>query len=171
MENIVVFRDDLRQWRSGRRAATLILRTSTRIDAKGDIYIDAPGYKVEVVEDAPSTVPTSSSGIPVGQYWLATVDESSTGAAADLMINGTLVRKLRSQEPQVILDIGPFLKAGENSVMLIPSSASEVGSFSVYLGTGANEAGTVVLDDPSVIFTLSPQTGSMQPQPSPLHIQ
>ena len=142
-----------------------------RIDAKGDIHIDAPGYKVEVLEEAKPTMPTTSSGIPVGQYWLATVDESSRGFVADLLINGTFVRKLRSQEEQVILDIGPYLKPGENSAMLVPSGASGTGKFTVYLGTGANEAGTVVLDEPSVIFTLTPQNGSMQPQQSILHIQ
>lgn len=144
---------------------------NVRIDEKGDIFIDAPGYKVEVV-DEPSTakVPVSNQGIPIGRYWLATVDESSTGLVADLMVNGTLVRKLRSQESQVILDIGPYLKTGENSVMLVPSSALSQGQFSVFLGTGSNEAGTVVLDDPSVMFTLSPQNNASLSQQSTLHV-
>jgi hypothetical protein len=129
-----------------------------RIDANGDIHITAPQYKVEV-EPEPVLPAPSTSAMPAATYWLVTVDDGSTGHVVDVLVNGSLVRKIRSGEEQLILDVGPYLQQGENTVLLVPSAPQGTGRLHIYLGTGSNEAGTVVMDDPSVALTISPQSG------------
>ena len=130
-----------------------------RIDEQGDIHVTAPQYKVEV-EDAPVIpAPAANTMIPAEKYWLVTVDDQSSGYVADVLINGSLVRKIRSGEEQLIVDVGPYLNIGENTVLIVPSSGEGGGRLHVYLGIGSNETGTVVIDKTPVSITLSSQVG------------
>ena len=136
----------------------LLEDVDVRIDADGDIHITAPGYKVEAVPEA-SEGPLPESELPSELYWLVTMDEGSRGYVADVLVNGSLVRKIRSGEEQLILDVGPYLRSGENKLMLLPSEGAGQGTLRVYLGTGTNEAGTVVMDDLSVDLALTSSGG------------
>lgn len=96
-------------------------------------------------DDYPSAAP------PPGSYWLATEDNGTTGHTIDVRINGTIVRTVRSGEPQVIADISRYLRHGTNFVSLEMHSEQPTGrTLFVYLGEGSNEGGTVSLGEPEI---------------------
>ncbi len=172
-------------------------RCTVRVDAQGNIYIDAPGYKVAVTQagDGPSSVPAGMYGAPAGlsvaapasagaaaapvqssavpmatpqpvrdvrspaptgTWWLVTEDARSGGQSIEVRVNGTRVRSVRSGEPQLVLDIGPWLRVGDNVVEVLPGADAvnaTGGSLSVYVGKGAPVAGVLRLDAPPVIWT------------------
>ncbi len=172
-------------------------RCTVRVDAQGNIYIDAPGYKVAVTQagDAPTAAPPGMYGAPAGlpvagvpnagvaavpgagasasvvtsqptrevrvpapsgTWWLVTEDARSGGQSIEVRVNGTRVRSIRSGEPQLVLDIGPWLRVGDNVVEVLPgadAAAATGGSLSVYVGKGAPVAGVLRLDAPPVSWS------------------
>ena len=149
------------------------------IDAQGNVRVDAPQYEIEVVDQGPSATPPTntgttppvkpvaspptttetgaplpgSSGVAAGSWWLVTEDNGSGGHSVSVYLNGVLARKVRSGEPQLIDDITGWLKPGSNQVRIVSDSRSASGgTLYVYLGTGNNDSGTVVMDPPKVQF-------------------
>ncbi len=122
---------------------------SVRFDTNGDLWIDAPGYRVEVQAGGAAKAPPS---VPPARYWLITDDQGSKGQIVDVIVNGTLVRKIRSGEPQLILDLQPYLRPGRNTVLLngIPTRGGWGGPLRVFVGSGRNDAGTVHLDSTDI---------------------
>jgi len=122
---------------------------SVRFDASGDLWIDAPRYRVEVEAGDEAKAPPT---VPAARYWLVTDDQGSSGQVVDVIVNGTLVRKIRSGEPQLILDLKPYLRPGRNTVLLngIPTRGGSGGSLRVFVGSGRNDAGTVHLDSTDI---------------------
>ncbi len=145
---------------------------SVRIDARGDVYIDAPAYQVQRVESPgtasrPPAVSTPATAAPTGpatyRYWLVT-DQATRGRTQfeiDVFINGQFLRTLRNDEEQVILDVTRQLHSGRNTVLLVARkviqggrlSASPSHHFRVVVGEGQESRGTVMIDRPLVIFT------------------
>jgi hypothetical protein len=129
---------------------------NVKIDGNGNVYVDAPNYTVQVVDPTPVNPPPRVAGdaAPVGKYWVVTEDSQSSGNTVELVINGNLVRRVASGEPQLILDIGPYLRVGDNSVTItaIPGAQPAGGPFHVYIGTGSNDSGTVRMNAPIVHF-------------------
>lgn len=147
------------------------------IDAQGNVRVDAPQYEIEVVDQGggapppanngtpvkpavspPSTTESGaplpgSTGVPAGSWWLVTEDNGSGGHSVSVYLNGVLARQVKSGEPQLIEDITGWLKPGSNQVRMVSNSQSAVGgTLYVYLGTGNNDSGTVVMDPPKVQF-------------------
>ena len=122
---------------------------SVRFDSSGDLWIDAPGYRVEVEAGAAAGSPPA---VPVARFWLVTDDQGSKGQIVDVIVNGTLVRKVRSGEDQLILDLKPYLRPGRNTVLLngIPTRGGSGGPLRVFVGSGRNDAGTVHLDSTDI---------------------
>ena len=156
---------------NGVRADTLrnfeFSHVDVKVDDQGNIWVDAPLYKVEMQSpdqakapevrtvETPGTVPTpSASDAPVGVYWLVTEDNASVGHTIDVVVNGTLAQKVRSGDTQVILDIGKYLKVGTNTVVMTaqPSEKLDGGVVEIYIGTGANINGTLTMDRPLIDF-------------------
>lgn len=158
---------------------------NVKIDDSGNIWIDAPQYKVEVQQAESSTLApvapttpatttrsTSSSAysatpaVPSNRYWLVTEDHGSTGHVIEVTVNGVLVQKVQSGDAQLILDIGKHLRQGANTVVFnaLPANKLDGGVLNIYIGTGSNQSGTVMLDAPSVTFSRrssdSPSGGS-----------
>ncbi|MFZ5477823.1 MAG: hypothetical protein ACOZNI_13695 [Myxococcota bacterium] len=201
-----------------------LANATVRIDAQGNVWIDAPGYRVSVVQpqaaqpytgqgyaayggtsttpapsttygstsptypttsqpaygstqpqptygttattptygSAPSTYaatpsyapPAPATGVPVGQWWLVTEDNASTGHTIELVVNGTFVRRIVSGEPQLILDLAPFLRPGPNTIVLNALAGPQPGGgvFNVYVGKGSNLSGTIRIDNPEIRF-------------------
>lgn len=128
---------------------------SVRFDAAGNVWIDAPNYQVREVAP-PTYVPAAgaNSVVPAGTWWLVTEDNGSTGSVVDVMINGTVIRRVVSGQAQLIMDIGPFLKQGNNEItMLIQPGSAGGGILNIYVGQGSNAQGTIRLDAPSVRFS------------------
>jgi hypothetical protein len=131
-----------------------------KVDASGNIYVDAPNYTVQVVESAPETPPAQLDGAaaPVGKYWLITEDNQSTGNTLEVTVNGTLVRRVKSGDAQLILDLAPYLKIGDNQVTVtaVPGAAAEGGPMHVYIGTGSNDGGVIKMNNPAIHFARKP---------------
>lgn len=155
---------------NGVRADVLPVMTmsgvTVRFDASGNVWIDAPTYKVSVVDrpaaggvsavaaaplaatpTAPARVPVAPGGpgVGAGAWWLVTEDTGSVGQSVEVYVNEVLVRRVASGEPQVLLDLAPYLRPGANPVRIVarPPSVPPAGSLSVYVGRGASAEGTV----------------------------
>lgn len=134
-----------------------------RIDADGNVWIDAPRYRIEVSKPAVTQTSTSSSAtnastpsaILPARHWLVTQDMGSAGQVIEVLINGTSVREIRSGQAQLILDIGPFLKAGSNVITFRPiDTGTPTGAaMQIHLGEGTNESGTLKLQNPQVSYS------------------
>jgi len=176
--------------------------SSVRIDAQGNVHIDAPAYAVKTVSvpsaptpapaPAPAPVAPTPAPAPVAapapapapapvatpapaapavdtaparitrRYWLVT-EQSARGMTEydiDLYVNSKWVRKLRSNEEQVITDITPLLQPGKNAVLFMArkvaagsrKSESPQHVFKVIIGEGNEGGGRVMIDNPLLRF-------------------
>jgi len=108
-------------------AANLTLRNpaSVRIDADGNIHIDAPGYRVQAAAAPPAAGATSAPDVPrrtacTQRYFLVT-DTNAPGMVqydVDVVVNGNAVRRIDDAEGQVIFEVTEFLRPGQNTVAL-----------------------------------------------------
>ena len=145
---------------------------TVKIDDRGDIYLDCPGYEVQAQAPAPSPAPAASPvaaasmapSVPGGalskHYWM--VSEDANGAQAqydlDVFINSKWVRKIKAGEPQIVLEVTKYLVAGQNKVLFAATKHIEGGRKSTSAGSflkitvGEGEAGgnTVMIDNPLV---------------------
>jgi hypothetical protein len=124
------------------------------VDERGVLIVTAPGF---VVEKRAPTAPTvqPDNGVPRARWWLATEDSGSAGHVVDVEVNGRKVSTLRSGDPVRVLDLGPYLRLGTNAIRVrAVSTAASGGTFYVYVSTGTDESGTVVMDSPSIQFGL-----------------
>ena len=128
-----------------------------RIDDNGDIHITAPNYVVRTIDPLPAPAPATSpeqGAISAGRYWLVTEDNRSSGHTIEVFVNGDLVRRVRSGEPQLILDLAPWLTPGSNNVTFstLPGPQPGGGVLHVYMGTGHNDAGVIRMHDPQIDY-------------------
>lgn len=163
-------------------------QVTVRFDAQGNIWIDAPTYRVTVVTPAPAPSPAPTyapapapspapayaptpapspapspapaatsrpaSAVPAATWWLVTEDNDSAGHDVEVLVNGVSVRHVRSGEAQLILDLGPWLQRGANTITLQAAPGTYGGgAFTVYVGKGSDAGGTVRLDAPDVRYT------------------
>jgi hypothetical protein len=63
------------------------------------------------------------------------------------------VRTFRSGEPQLVLDVGPWLRSGENVLELLPQGDASGGALSVHVGKGSPAAGVLRLEAPEFTYT------------------
>lgn len=136
---------------------TTLTHVDVRFDADGNIWIDAPQYAVAVTEstrtEPPSTPAPAPSAIPASTWWLVVEDAGSTRQVVDIAINGAFVARVKSGEPQRLLDLAPFLQPGRNlAVFQAAASPGAVGSLKVYIGRGFDADGAIQINDPSVRF-------------------
>ncbi len=122
-----------------------------RVDENGDIWVDAPNYRIEVTG---STSQSETTPVDAGKWWLVTQD------------NGAMVKEVKSGDAQVILDLAPYLKKGDNTILInaLPGSTPTGGDLMVYVGSGSNSSGTVSMSRPDVVYARrasdSPSGGS-----------
>jgi hypothetical protein len=105
---------------------------------------------------------TGSRTTPVATWWLVTEDDGSTGHTLEVLVNGTLVRRVASGQPQLILDVGAYLRRGANTVVVqgVPGGSPAGGPLSIYLGRGNTLSGTLRLDNPEVAFSARASDGA-----------
>jgi len=170
-------------------------RCTVRVDPQGNIYIDAPGYKVAVTQQgeaapapigmygapaprtvqgppptvgpvavplgpagtppAPAAVAVGSPPVPAATWWLVTEDARSGGQVAEVRVNGVRVRTVRSGEPQLVIDVGPWLRAGDNTIEVVPQAdtVASGGALSVHLGKGSPAGGVLRMESPAMTWT------------------
>lgn len=153
-------------------------KVNVRFDAQGNVLIDAPGYKIEVVDPpgAPAPAPSMSAAPPMPQpvapsasavaparWWLVTEDNSTTGHSIEVVINGKLAFTIASGQPQKIVDVGGWLVLGQNTVTVRSNSTNPTGgTLYVFMGTGSDSSGTVEMKQPLVQYGVgSTRTGPM----------
>ncbi len=150
------------------------------IDAQGNINIEAKGYVVRRVGTVngkgPSlpAVPIESSppaAAPPGpvaaaepakltrRYFLATEQTRQDGTQYDIevFVNAQWIRQLKSNEPQVVLEVSKYLRPGPNKVVLAARKApgervstSRDVTFQVIVGEGNMGGDHVMIDNPLV---------------------
>lgn len=143
---------------------------TVRMDANGDIWIDAPQYRVESVAPSP-TMPATASGavgttassastgpIPPGVWWLVSEDHQSTGEALAVTINGAPVYRVVSGQGPIVVDLAPYLRRGNNDVRIEPVANGTLGggSLDLYVGHGVNDGGTLRIDQTLLRYSRSP---------------
>jgi hypothetical protein len=139
-------------------------KVTVRLDEKGNVHIDAPGYTVKRVTMAPPKE-TQPAGTITQKYFLVT-EQTTPGATEydiDVFINGRLLRTLGSSEPQLVTEVTRELKPGKNSIILQarkqseskerPRSTAKTNVFRVIIGEGGARNDQVVLDKQLITFT------------------
>jgi hypothetical protein len=143
---------------------------SVRLDEKGNVHLDCPGYQVEVPGTAgavrqavsptpPPTIPVVAASVALPSvtkhYFLVT--EQADGAAAqydvDVYVNSKWVRKVRSGDEQIVLDITRFLSPGPNKLLFAatkraPKPGPATSFVKLIVGEGESSGSQVLIDNP-----------------------
>jgi hypothetical protein len=142
-------------------------KATVRIDEKGNVFIDAPGYAVKSVEGGPAKpgVKPDDSGPArlTKRYWLVTEQTvpGMTEFDIDVYVNAKWVRKIKNSDDQIVTEMTRFLSAGKNTVLLtahkVPLGATRKSYsaehvFRVIIGEGNVGGDNVMIDNPIVRF-------------------
>ena len=159
----------------GVRGQTFEKCRTVRVDDRGDVHLDCPGYQVEGAAAAPGAKGAPAAAAPAAQpaapaaapatpgvitkrYFLVT-EQNEQGAAQydlDLFINSKWVRKFRAGEDQVVMELTKLLQPGTNKLIFAATKHLESGRRSaspstfirVVVGEGESGGGNVMIDNP-----------------------
>jgi hypothetical protein len=148
------------------------------IDAQGNINIEARGYTVRragsgngrsaaaTPQDGAGAAQPPPAGAPpepaklTRRYFLATEQTRVDGTQYDIevFVNAQWIRQLRSNEPQVVLEVTKYLRPGPNRVVLAArknvtgerTATSRDVTFAVIIGEGNMGGDHVMIDNPLV---------------------
>jgi hypothetical protein len=135
---------------------------NVRLDEKGNVLIDAPGYSVKRVTLQPDQKPEATISV---RYFLVT-EQAQVGLTQfdiSLLINGEPYRTFKSDDGQQVVELTKGLKPGKNQLTLRakklvaldaqPRSTSRAHFFRVTIGEGTSDKEKVTLERPLVTFT------------------
>ncbi len=102
------------------------------IDAQGNVFISARGYAVAAPDGQPAAQPPATSGQAAApqaaapgrvtqHYWLVT-EKAAPGMSQydlDLFVNAKFVRRFLDDEEHVVLEVTPYLAAGQNKITIV----------------------------------------------------
>jgi hypothetical protein len=134
---------------------------NVRIDDKGDVHLECPGYQVEapaVAAAAPAPLPAAAPTAITRHYWMVS-EQTEAGAAQydlDVFINSKWIRKLKAGEEQIVLEITKYLVPGPNKILFAATKHIEAGRKSaaataylkVIVGEGESGGNSVMIDNP-----------------------
>lgn len=135
---------------------------TVKIDDRGDVYLDCPGYQVQAQAPAPQApvVPAAVATAITKHYWMVSEDANSAQAQYDLdvFINSKWVRKIKAGEGQIVLEITKYLAPGPNKILFAATkhiengrkSASPAAYMKIVVGEGEAGGNTVMIDNPLV---------------------
>ena len=141
---------------------------TVRIDDRGDVYLDCPGYQVERPAGAvsastanPALAPLLPSAVAAAltkRYWLVSEEKDGAQFDVDVFVNARFIRKIRAGEPQVVLEITRYLHPGANKVLFAAikradaarKSASPASFTKLVVGEGDAGGNTVTIDNPLI---------------------
>lgn len=140
-------------------------KVTVRLDEKGDVQIEAPGYSVKKVTLAGGDKDVKPEGALTQKYFLVT-EQSPSGATeydVDLFLNGKFFRALKSGDDQLVSDITRHLKPGRNTVIVQakkryadpaqPKSVNPKHVFRVIIGEGTTTNDQVTIEKQVMTFT------------------
>lgn len=158
----------------GVRGQTFEKCRTVRVDERGDVHLDCPGYQVEGAAAAKGAAPAAAAppaaaahaaapatpGVITKRYFLVT-EQNEQGAAQydlDLFINSKWVRKFRAGEDQVVMELTKLLQPGPNKLLFAATKHLEAGRRSaspstfirVVVGEGESGGGNVMIDNPLI---------------------
>lgn len=97
-------------------------KATVRIDEKGDVHIDAPGYQVRAVEGGPAPQSAPSNVAPTRRYFLV-LEQTPPGMTeydVDVYINSKWVKTVKSdEEPVLAEDVTKHVSQGKNTVLFM----------------------------------------------------
>lgn len=139
-------------------------KATVRIDEKGNVLIDAPGYRVQQVEGASGN--DAPAGSVITRHYFLVTEQTAAGMTdydVDIYVNGKYVRKLRNGEDQIVTEVTKHLSPGANKILFV---AKKLGSgdrhsfskdhvFRVLIGEGNMTGDHVMIDNPLVKFERS----------------
>lgn len=155
---------------------------NVHIDENGDIHLDAPGYKVQLVDNDPGSDPGSEAGADGGanpllrmRLFLATNPSQGGRAQYDLKVkvNGVERKVIKGGSSAVIMEISVWFKKGANKVEVTAvknlaggrKSVSSADELQLLIGAG-DEVGSKVKmnqDDIKINFRCNAsQTGTIK---------
>lgn len=133
-------------------------RVNVRLDDKGNVYIDAPGYLVKRI-DAPEA-PRPETALST-RYFLKAIPAPGDDSDVGLSVNGRFVRTLSSSEP-LLVEVTNEFRRGKNSILIrakrrpgakaTPARPSKEDVFRIIIGEGWTKGDEVVIDKPLVDF-------------------
>lgn len=136
---------------------------AVRIDERGNVHLDCPGYQVEqqaAASAAPVALPAAAAGTLTRRYWLVTEekDGAATQYQVDVFVNSKLVRRIKAGEPQVVLEITKNLHSGVNKVLFAATKHGQAGQpagspasyLKLVIGEGEAGAESVTIDNPLI---------------------
>lgn len=136
-------------------------------DESGNVYIDAPAYRVQVPgsTDAKGTIadgPLKAGLAPSQRYWLIT--ERTPELAQydiDVFINGKWIRKILNEEDRIVYEISKYFKTGANKVALMARkrkkksdrmSSSPAHYFRIVIGAGKMNGRSIMVTESLVDY-------------------
>jgi hypothetical protein len=151
--------------------AVLLKQCDVQVDAKGNIFITARGYKIQVDQPGgggsagparpeparPGTEAIPTVGAANEKYFLVSFfnKKGATQYDIEVFVNSQMIRRVRSYADQVSEDITKFIKRGQkNEVIFVARknlgtegrvSQSEMDFFRVVIGSGFESKGEIVL--------------------------
>lgn len=142
-------------------------KVTVRLDDKGNVQIDAPGYSVKKVNlSGPAEKAPARPESAITQRYFLVTEQSPPGMTeyeVDLFLNGKFMRTLKSGEEQLVTDITKQLRPGQNLVIIqakkryadpsSPKSMSRSHVFRVIIGEGATSRDQVTIEKQLVTFT------------------
>jgi hypothetical protein len=141
-------------------------KVTVRLDEKGNVQIEAPGYSVKKVTIAGSEKPqaTRPPETMTQKYFLVT-EQTQVGATeyeVDLFLNGKFFRTVKSGDDQLVVDVTKNLRLGTNQIILqakkryadpsAPKSMSRGHVFRVIIGEGNTTHDQVTIEKQLVTF-------------------
>jgi hypothetical protein len=133
-------------------------------DQKGNVYIVARNYVVEVVKEKSE---------PLTKKYFLIAEQHSVGAAQfdiDVFINGVFLRTLKASDEQVLVELDEKLAKGKNTVYLaarkitseVRKSVDPKDTFHVQIGEGHRAEKNLMLDSIIIDYTrTAAETGSV----------
>src|SRR5438105_8189943 len=133
---------------------------SVRLDEKGNVHLECPGYQAESLGGSGlPTIPVAGASLVTPRlakhYFLVT--EQTDGASAqydvDVYVNSRWVRKVRSGDEQIVLDITRFLSPGRNKLLFAatkraPKTGPATSFVRFIVGEGESSGAQVLIDNP-----------------------
>lgn len=136
--------------------------TTVKIDSAGNIFIDAPQYKVEVQDPNAANAQTPAPGALTGKYFVVGSNAKPGTVQFDIVIyvNGTMYKTFKDNEGQIVVDITDKLSPGSNTVTLqakkiISGSRKSTSSsdvISVFIGKGNANGNQLTIDKQLATF-------------------
>jgi hypothetical protein len=147
--------------------ATKIDKCSVEFDAKANVLLNCPGYSVRVESGAPLPDKSKDDNAPppatMSHHYFLVTEQAQMGSTDydyDLFVNSKFIRRLKSDEEQIVTEVTRHLSPGKNTVTFVAKkragrerkSFSPQHFFRVIIGEGAAGGDKVMIDEALITF-------------------